>query len=205
MKGLLIKDMYATWHYCKIVIFVVLACFCVYPDDMVLYFLMYPCMWVSLIPVTLMSLDEKNQWEKYALSLPISRAQIASSKFLICLIYNGITVLLMLINYLRNNIFLPDFSAVACTNIFFYIAGISLVSPAASLPFAFKFGSDKGKNYSLIGIIVVAALGSFLMENSGEDIISGNITNGFLMFVFSAAVFAFSWFISVKMYKKRDL
>ena len=47
------------------------------------FFLFYPCLLCGMIPVTLLAYDERSHWDQYALTLPVSRKEIVTGKYLI--------------------------------------------------------------------------------------------------------------------------
>ena len=54
-----------------------------------------------MVPATLMSSDRAYGWDKLSLSLPISRKDVVSSKFVLCLLVNLVTFLLEYGYFLR--------------------------------------------------------------------------------------------------------
>lgn len=84
MKGLLLKDFYMATKYCKSYLFVLvafLAASCCGKTSM--FFCYYPCMIFGLIPVNMLSYDERSKWNVYSAALPYSKAQIVSGKYII--------------------------------------------------------------------------------------------------------------------------
>lgn len=87
MKGLLLKDWYMMKKYCKAyiaIIVVFIAVFLVSNDN--LFFVFYPCMICGMIPVNLLGYDERSHWVQYSGTMPYTKAQLVSGKYLIGLL-----------------------------------------------------------------------------------------------------------------------
>lgn len=87
MKGLLLKDFYVAAKNLKIyfliaVVFIGAVIF----DKNNVYFLYLLSMLGGIIPMTLLSFDERSGWTKYSLALPYTRSRIVSGKYVIGLI-----------------------------------------------------------------------------------------------------------------------
>jgi hypothetical protein len=84
VKGLLLKDWYMIKQYCKIylVITVLFGAASVVNDEN-LFFVFYPCVLGGMIPVNLLGYDERSHWDRYSGTLPYTKKQIVSAKYLI--------------------------------------------------------------------------------------------------------------------------
>ena len=87
MKGLIIKDLYQVGRYCRTMLMVIAlflgVSFFSRENE---FFTYYPCLLCGMIPVTLLSYDERSGWSRSALSMPVTRSQLVSGKYLIGLI-----------------------------------------------------------------------------------------------------------------------
>ena len=86
MSGLLLKEWYMMKKYCRAYLliaamFLVLSCI---EDN--LFFTFYPCLLCSMIPVNLLSYDERCGWDRYSGTLPCTKRQLVSSKYLVGLL-----------------------------------------------------------------------------------------------------------------------
>jgi len=84
MKGLLLKDYYTIIKYCRfylimLLIFIVISSI----GETSPFFMFYPALIAWLIPVTLISIDEKEKWDIYCSTLPFDRKQMISEKYLL--------------------------------------------------------------------------------------------------------------------------
>lgn len=71
MKGLLRKDCYLMMKYCRAFFLMVLIFTIVGIKNNKVFFALYPIVLSSIIPVNLLSYDEKAHWNKLCLYFPI--------------------------------------------------------------------------------------------------------------------------------------
>ena len=87
MKGLLLKDWYMMRKYCRIYLVICLGfLFLSLMDSENMFFVFYPCLLTGIVPVNLLAYDERSRWLQYSGTLPYTRAQIVSGKYLIGLL-----------------------------------------------------------------------------------------------------------------------
>lgn len=207
MKGLLLKDFYMGIKYCRsfiAVVFIFLAISCL--GDNNLFFLFYPCMISSLIPVTLISYDEREKWNLYSATLPYSKAQIVSSKYLIGLFVEivvfSITAVTLAVRMMSAASFVMEEYLTLLSALFV----LTCIGPSLVLPFIFKFGAEKGRiaYYIVIGILCA---GGTLIAGIGFQFPPARDTRWVLALicVAAAAVYILSWLLSIAFYKKREL
>lgn len=87
MKGLLLKDWYMMKKYCRsyFLIAAVFIAVSLFGNDN-LFFIFYPCLLCGMIPVNLLGYDERSRWMQYSGTMPYTKAQIVSAKYLIGLL-----------------------------------------------------------------------------------------------------------------------
>lgn len=208
MKGLLIKDLYLAAKNCRLsliiaALFGLVALFA--PDST--FFLFYPCMIAGMIPVTLLGYDERSRWIEYSGTLPYTKTQLVSVKYLIGLICQGAMMLLILVGYLIKNSVTGTFSIQEFLSILWILITVSLLATAISLPFIFKLGIEKGRVAYYISLGIVAVLCIFGSSLVSVEVPSGEIPGGILPVACLAAlvIYALSWYASVVFYKKREV
>ena len=97
MKALILKDLYQLKAYCKSLLLIVGVFTLVIPfSDGNLFFCIYPVMMISMLPMTLLSYDERTKWNCYCAALPFRRSQIVTAKYLLCLLLTLPMALLVL-------------------------------------------------------------------------------------------------------------
>jgi len=208
MKGLLLKDLYMTAKYCRsylLIAAVFIAVSFVGTENMFMIF--YPCLLCGMIPVNLLGYDERSRWLQYSETMPYSRAQIVSGKYLIGLgAQSAMLIVTAIAQAIRMNIN-NSFSASDYLVMIMLLLIMSMLSSSICLPFIFKLGVEKGRMayYVMIGIICG---GSIVASTVLRDAMQSGIKpNGVLALVavLGIAIYALSWYLSIVFYKKREL
>ncbi len=210
MKGLLLKDAYMAAKYCRAYLLIVAVFLIAAPfsgDN--LFLMMYPCILASMVPVNLLAYDAQSKWEQYAGTLPCSRDQLVSAKYLIGLLSScGVLVVTGIAQVIRlamdGDVQLQQVGALMAMAMI-----TSCVVPAITLPLIFRFGPEKGRILYLVvvgmacGISAVVSISSspalFPQERSPELPVLG------LACLAAAVVYGASWYLSVRFYRKREL
>lgn len=208
MKGLLLKDLYMTVKYCRsylLIAVVFIAVSFIGNDNM--FFIFYPCLLCGMIPVNLLGYDERSRWLQYSETMPYSRTQIVSGKYLIGL---GAQLTMLLATAIAQAIRMNmnnSFSASNYLVMMMLLLTMSVLSSSICLPFIFKLGVEKGRMayYVMIGIVcggsVVAS--TILSDTMQRDIKPNGVMA--LVCLLGISIYALSWYLSVVFYKKREL
>lgn len=208
MKGLLLKDWYMMKKYCRaylVIAVVFIAVSLVNTENM--FFLFYPCMFCGMIPDNLLAYDERSRWMQYSGTLPYTRAQIVSAKYLIGLLTQVVILVLtgiaqgVKMTVSRTFVF-SDFLV-----LMLLLLTVSTLTSSISLPFFFKLGVEKGRTayYAMIGFVCGASvLASSLLNAQTEMEIQPNLLLVVLPLI-GICVYALSWYLSIVFYKKREL
>lgn len=207
MRGLLLKDTYVISKLCRIyflldLVFIVVSWWA----DKNMFFIAYPCLISGLLPMTLISYDERERWDRYAGALPYTRAQLVSSKYLIGLCCTGIVLLLIGVSQacrmIRGGGFWPgEFLALMAA-----LIAVSLIPPAILYPLVFKFGSEKGRILYYILVAVICS-GSVSVMNVDVGLAVNLDEKWIYILLFGGAVLLYlaSWRLAICFYKKREL
>ncbi|MBQ2999022.1 MAG: ABC-2 transporter permease [Clostridia bacterium] len=208
MKGLLYKDFLMAWKYCKlylVIAVIFLALFFFVTDYW--FFFIYPGILFGMIPVNLLAYDEHSRWKIFGLTLPFSRAQLVSVKYLMGLLpVTAFTVFgsvaFGIVKLARNSFSWSDIGFFAF-GVFFFPLLCSMIS----LPISFRFGVEKGRTISLFivggacGISVVYNV--FLKDYFTVSMPSITLTILVIVGVIILALYALSWKLSIMFYQKR--
>ena len=208
MKGLLLKDCYLAWSHFKMYVVMVVAFSLLSAADPGNFFLVfYPCMLCGMIPVNLIAYDERSKWDTYTALLPFTRAQVVASKYIFGMIGQGIILsLVTVVNIVRMAL-----SSGVDWQYLFDLMGMMImfasISVALPLPFIFRSGVEKGRMgyYVMIGLAGVSSgvAGGLLGDNVTEFSLPELAVP--IMILIGTGVYAFSWWLSVKFYEKREL
>lgn len=203
MKGLLLKDFYMAWKYCRMFVLIIAVFLAIsfFGNDNA-FFLFYPAILAGMIPVTLIAYEERCKWTIYCETLPLSRAQVVSCKYIISLLGIGFVIIISGIVQAIRAAYYGQFVFAEYAAMLGTLATISLLVPSLLLPLIFKLGSEKGRiaYYLVIGITCAAtALFSFSESFSVPNVPYYVITGA------GVIIFALSWLISIRFYQSREL
>lgn len=210
MKGLLMKDFYLIQKYCRMYLLIAVIFVVGYTVGDNIFMLFYPMVLGSIMPVTLISYDEKSKWQVYAEMFPYTRKEIVTAKYLITLFYLTVIILLSAVSQAVHMLRAAEgFSVSSYLSVILSLLAVGLIVPGITLPAVFKLGTEKGR-MAYYGMVVVAcgafgALGVMTDMNVAEIVLG---LREWLVPVLSAAgivVFAGSWMLSVKFYQEREL
>lgn len=208
MKGLLLKDWYMVKEYCRTYLliavgFIALSFF----SDNNMFFVFYPCMLCGMIPVNLLAYDERSRWMQYSGTLPYTKKQIVSGKYLIgllaqlaILIATGVGQVVKM--SVAGGFVFGDFAV-----LMLLLLIVSTLSSSISLPFVFKLGVEKGRTayYIMIGFVCGASvLASSIFRGQLMTEIQPNLILTVIAIV-GIGVYILSWYLSVSFFRKREI
>lgn len=202
MKGLLLKDLYMSAKYFRtylLIVAVFLALSWFSSENMFVVF--YPCLICGIIPVNLLAYDERSKWDVYSGTLPCTRAQIVSVKYLIGLLAQvAILAITGIVQAIRLGVN-ADYAVLMAM-----LMITSFVSASIPLPFMFKLGVEKGRiaYYVMIGLVCGGSVLAAVFFDGLDATIS---FSGILpvLCLASVAVYALSWYLSIKFYRAREI
>lgn len=207
MKGLLLKDLYMMRAYCKAYLLIAVVFLAVSFVGGNLFFVYYPCLLCGVIPVNLLAYDERSRFIQYSATLPVSKTELVSEKYLMGLFSQvavlSVTGLAQGIRMSVNGTFAMGEFVVMMLSILL----VSMLASAIPLPLIFKNGVEKGRiaYYVMIGIVCGAGV---LFSGVFEDGFMNSISTGIVFTVLTVcgiSVYILSWYLSVAFYKKREL
>ena len=208
MKGLLLKDFYMMRAYCRslaLLVAVFLGAAVVSNNSM--FFLLYPCVVSGMIPMSLQAYDEAEKWTVFSGTLPYTKAQLVSVKYLTGLLINGVVIAWSALFQLGKLLLgVPGAMTGEEILVLAVISGsVGLITPALMLPFVFRFGPEKGRIAYRVVIVCVCVLFPFLSIDASLLHTPLGIGGVVLLVAGTAAVYAVSWLLSIAFYKKREI
>ncbi len=222
MKGLLIKDLYVVWKQTKIMMILV-AIYLVMGvvNSSNSFFSVFSALFISMQPITVMGLDERSKWDKYAIMLPYSKKEIVLSKYILGI--GGSAICVIIYGILR--IIFITVTGVSFQPLTFMWELLPLIIVPCfflgiNLPIMFKMGVEKGRLWFILSMVVLmigsSYIASFLNEttqissilaklnlNGGIDFIASNI--GAIAAVLSIAFLLASIMLSLRIYEKKEI
>lgn len=222
MKGLILKDLFnlkkQARFYIAIPLFMaVLSAFS--SGSMQMFAIAYCLLFSIMLPITTLSLDERANWDPYALCMPVSRRSVVLSKYLLGLLFILASVLLcFLAAWLRGAA--AGFAAFDVQKMLFSIVWMTVgacVLFAVFMPIMFRIGTEKGR-IVMIGVIVVpvlllsllssteffSAMGGNTIEQALAAFFTGNAALPFVAAGAAAVLLVLSALLSVTVYSKKE-
>ncbi len=207
MKGLLYKDFLMAWKYCKmyLVITVVFLALFFFNTDSEL-FIIYPGLLIAMIPINLLAYDEHSRWKIFSQTLPCSKDKVVSAKYLVGLVTTTIFTVLVSVVYGISRQIENRFSFSEMGAILFVVFFLPLLFSAFSLPLIFRFGTEKGRMVSLIGVAAVFCFtfvyGAF--RKAFYTISMPTITPAIFLIIAAIILifYVLSWKLSIALYQK---
>jgi len=171
-----------------------------------MFFIFYPCLLCGMIPVNLLGYDERSRWTEYVGTLPYTKTQIVSVKYLTGL-FTQIAVLIVICIAqgvkmgIEGNFVLEEFLV-----LMMLLLIMTSVASSLTLPFVFKYGVEKGRGayYVMIG---VACAGSIIATTIFKDSMQNEIQlNAVLPSACLAGIgiYVLSWYLSIVFYENRE-
>lgn len=206
MKGLLLKDFYTVTKYCRyfgLIVLVFIAMSCLGNDSSM--FIILPVFFAGMIPTTLYSYDEREKWNITCETLPCTRTQYVSGKYLMGLFLQlAVLVLSAIVQPVRMSI-VGTFDISEYFSLLGMMLAVGLITPSIVMPLLFYFGTEKGQ-LAFMAVIFLLVAGTALLI--GFNVINLNAAFASITpIVCTTAVllFALSWVLSVVLYNKREL
>ena len=207
MKGLLLKDFYLSWRYCRAFIVIVAVFLAVsFTGDDNIFFLIYPIMIASVIPMTLVSYDEHDKWTAYSGTLPYTKTQLVIAKYVVGLCFGTVAFLVSMaattVRMLTGEGFVLEQFALVGTALLV----LGCIGPAVILPYVFKYGAEKGRMafYITIGLFTAAAT---VLAGMGfhVQVMGGGLWPLAVVAGVAVLIYLGSWWLSIRFYQKREL
>ena len=199
MKALLIKDLLTLKGQAKSLLLVLAVWFIIsYINGSGLFFTALSVIYGMLLPLTTLSVDEKSRVERYMMSAPVTRAELALSRYalgilgLLALDVLGVGACLVIGDSLEEALG----ASAAC-----FCLAVLLLS--VTLPLVYKFGTDKARIISIVIYMVTFLAVGFIASRFGIELdeLSGAF---FLLPLLSLTVLAASVAVSLGIYKKKE-
>lgn len=209
MKGLILKDLYLLKKYCRGFLIVIAAFLAAMmfsnSQNEGLFYSLYPCIFCSMMPITLLGYDERSRWNQYSAVMPYTKAQLVSSKYIIGLIVQAAVIPLIAALQAASMVRRGEFVFGDYMTMLFTDIVISFIIPSVCLPLVFKYGTEKGRIFYFIIVAVLSSAVTAVNLVKIEKQITIN-TAGFMPFIVFAAVgiYVLSWYLSIVFYKKRE-
>ena len=207
MKGLILKDLLMAKKYCRSYAIIIIVFLTVAFANKENFFVSYPCILCGILPVTLLAYDERSHWLQYSCTLPYSRKQIVSVKYLIGI---SIQVTVLLLSAAVMAVKMKMSGSFSLSKLLFNVSVVFFISSltaSVNLPLMFKLGVEKGRVWYYIMVGVACALGvlvSGALSHSVSAAAPGPVLSAVFLLV-GVLMYFVSWSLAVRLFEKREL
>ena len=204
MKALIYKDLLAVWKYCRNYLFLcgVFLLLSIFMEEYS-FLQMYPVIFMGTLVNTLIAYDERDKWDRQVLTMPVTRKQYVTGKYLTGMILQGTMMVLSAAACALRLAMGDGFGWAVFKDYLAFLLGLAVAAPSLILPFIFKNGSEKGRMTYLIvlgAIFALAMCGVLVLKKLDMVGVPMDLS------VLPAAVLLYpaSWALSVRWYEKRE-
>ena len=213
MNGLLLKDFYVSlrvgWYFAIFLVLWPLLLLAGEPPTMIVL----SCFLGAMLPSTLSAYDEKDKWLKYAETMPYTRKQLVTVKYIYGFIADGIVIVIAAVSMTANTLFIHAGYVLSFSDIIFWCSIYLLAGAVVSfiLPFVFWLGAEKGRYAYMVfgglcgGFAAIASSNGLLGDDFQMPSVSSPLVYAAVIIVIAVALYAASWVLSVLLYRKREL
>lgn len=210
MIGLLLKDFYILRQYVKtmLLMLVIFAFISAGLDNPATFFVGVIVFMSMMMTITSFSYDTLAKWDRYALSMPVTRKEVVAAKYLLsiilCLAGAAVSSLISFVVLQFRPIegygmteHLYAISAIVCIALFF---------SAILLPMVFQFGVEKCR-LLLIAIFAAPTAAVIALSKMGVSMPSeaSLISALKLLPLFTALLYLLSYLISLKIFGRKEI
>lgn len=209
MKGLLLKDVYTFVKQGRYMFFIELlflgiylfagGSYAVVANPFFIFSILLPMSLTTLLNVT----EENERWPRYACSLPYTRKQFVTARYLTsgcaAVLFAGIATAAHAIRSAVDGGFSPLESA----EVFLFLLCASLVANLLFLPLLYRFGTEKAR-LLLLGFAVLFGILIGTLSVAERSAIPNSVVK---IAALPAVLLLWvgSWALSVRIYRKREL
>lgn len=211
MSGLLVKEYYTLRRYLKqyILLFIFFGVLSVYLDSAI-YFQAMVTMSMCMLVFTGMSYDSTAGWDKYVMTMPVSRKDVVLSKYVSCVIYAASAIVVSTVFSIIINRIHPmeDGGLMLMTTVAATLLCLIFIIYSILLPMIFKLGVEKTRilMIAVIMIPVFAILGTaeYMPESVLDFIEQHAAIFGAAGVIMSVLIYSISYFISMSIFSKKE-
>ncbi|HBD64715.1 MAG TPA: ABC-2 transporter permease [Clostridiales bacterium] len=201
MTGLILKDLlnlkrHSRMYLILIAFYIVLG---VVNGDFVMFGSMITVL-AAIMPITSIAYDEKNNWDRYALTMPVSRMNLVLSRYASGLIFLTASFVITILSMATIGK-TPLIEAVAFGSGIF---AVGIIFMDIVLPIIFKYGVEKGRIFMMLvlfaptgALVLISKLGFAFPEEPPINLI-------YLLPLITAATSAASVYASIVIYGKKE-
>ena len=153
-----------------------------------------------ILSSALFAYDEQSKWDRYALTLPVTRAKIVLSRYLFLLLFIAVLTLFSIL--LDAGMGVPAGNALLFSAFF---ASASLLLIAVFFPFLFRFGAERAR-FLMAALTIIPIIGITLLARMHLLPEDPSALDPALPFALLAGPVSFvlSIFLSIRIYRRKE-
>ena len=162
----------------------------------------------SALAATAMQKDAASKWNKFELTMPVSRKDVVTARYVSCMLYVLIGIVMALMNVLVLYLVTGAVHPERMAYVFVFGLGFALSMPTFMIPLVMIFGTDKTDSFMIVSIIMGLVLffgSSAIMTPFLRDVANANLIFRLSYVVFSVILFGASYLLSCQIYQKKEL
>ena len=168
MKGLILKDLYYLKTQLKLVILfgIIYGIFFLREDTVQLYTVMIS-MIMGMTGTGILTIEQKTNWDRYALTMPITKKELVLEKFIIINFITFVTFIItnlisfLLLKGIKHNTFIESIVALSVIMIFLNIILYLII----------KYGAEKSRVY-LFGVMITIGGTGYIINSIFPSILN---------------------------------
>ncbi len=153
------------------------------------------------VPITSLSYDDRSEWNKYAISMPVTRKQLVYSKYLLSVLAIGLSgaLCLVLSLLLDRNITAESLVTIAAS------LSIGLIFMSINLPVNFKFGVEKSR-FIILGLFGLPTVTIVILSKANIPLPSEEFLIKLIRFLpfLAVALLIISILVSISIVEKKE-
>lgn len=153
-----------------------------------------------ILSSSLFAYDEQSKWDRYALTLPVTRAKIVLSRYLFFLLFIAVLTLFSIL--LNAGMGIPTGNALLSSAFF---ASASLLLIAVFFPFLFRFGAERAR-FLMAALTIIPIIGITLLAQMHllpEDLSALDSALPFALLT-GPVSFVLSLLLSIRIYRRKE-
>lgn len=202
MIGLILKDFINLKKQLKYIMFVVLfyLIFSKMTDNISMFGAMAMIVF-AMLPITALSFDEKANWDKYGLTMPVSRTKMVLSKYILGIISS---IFALILNFIGQTLLGAEINKEIMIAALITFA-LSLLFISLLLPVVFKLGVEKGRLLMFVVLMAPTMLILLFKDYITKPIFEEIFKNAFYIIpIVVIVIFVLSIMLSISIYKNKE-
>lgn len=160
------------------------------------------------LAATAMQKDAASKWNKFELTMPVSRKDVVTARYLSSMLYVLIGIIVSIISVLVLYLMTGSLNLERVGFGFVFGLSFALAIPTFMIPLVMIFGTDKTETLMMVSVIMglVLFFGSSAIVNPFlKDIANANLIFRLSYVASSIVLFVVSYLLSCWIYKKKEL